>query len=140
MVGRGLIVAALVRTVTHKGGNDFLDNYLDVAIFGLVAAGMVVVTLWISALLAPRRPYAKKLSTYECGEEPFHDARINFHIRYFVFALTFFVFDMEAIFLYPWAVVFRDLGVFAFVEMIIFLVILAVGLLYAWKKKVLQWV
>lgn len=117
-----------------------MGSYLDVAMFFAVAAGFIVVTMGLNYVLSPRNPYPAKLVTYECGENPFDDARVNFHIRFYIFALTFFVFDMEAIFLYPWAVVFKSLGLFAFVEMVIFLAILAIGLLYAYKKKVLQWV
>lgn len=115
-------------------------SYLDVGVFIIIAFGFVIVTMWMNRLLAPYHPDKAKLEAYECGEEVFTDARINFHIRYYVFALTFFVFDVEAIFMYPWAVNFRGLSVFALVEMFIFLVILALGLAYAWRKKVLQWV
>ncbi|MHB9145479.1 MAG: NADH-quinone oxidoreductase subunit A [Symbiobacteriia bacterium] len=105
-----------------------------------MALGFVVVTMWMNRLIAPFHPGRAKLETYECGEEVFTDARINFNIRYYIFALTFFVFDVEAIFMYPWAVNFRVLPLFALVEMFIFLTILALGLAYAWRKKVLQWV
>lgn len=122
------------------GGMKFLGSYLDVAMFLAAGAGFVVVSMGINYLLSPRNPYPAKLVTYECGESPVGDARVNFHIRFYIFALTFFVFDMEAVFLYPWAVVFKSLGLFALVQMLIFLGILAIGLLYAYKKKVLQWV
>lgn len=117
-----------------------MDSYLDVGTFAIIGILFVVISLKLNQFLSPRNPVVEKLTTYECGEEPFHDARINFNIRYYIFALTFFVFDLEAIFLYPWAVAFKDMGLFGFMEMVVFLVILAVGLLYAWKKKVLQWV
>ena len=117
-----------------------MEGYLDVAVFLIVGVAFVLISLGMNRMLAPHNPDAAKLVTYECGEEPVSDAQINFHIRYYIFALTFFVFDMEAIFLYPWAVIFKDLGLFALMEMFVFLGILAIGLLYAWKKKVLQWV
>lgn len=116
------------------------NGYLDVVTFMLVGALFAFAGPYISRLLAPHDPYAKKLETYECGELSLHDARVNFNIRYYVFALTFFVFDLEAVFLYPWAAAFKNLGLFAFMEMVVFLVILAVGLAYAWRKKVLEWV
>lgn len=117
-----------------------LTSYVDVAVFGIIGAGFVAISMVLNKLLSQRDPYANKLETYESGEYTFSDARINFNIRYYVFALTFFVFDLEAIFMYPWAVTFKTLDLFGFMEMVIFLVILGVGLLYAWKKKVLKWV
>lgn len=101
----------------------------------------MIVTLLLNYIVAPKNPgHGEKLETYECGEPPFHDAMVNFNIRYYIFALTFFVFDMEAIFLYPWAVAFDQLGVFGLVAMGLFLLILLEGLIYAWKKGVLRWV
>lgn len=120
-------------------------SYVDVAVFAAVGAGFVALSMLLNKLLASANPYGNKLETYECGEDSFQDARINFNIRYYIFALTFFVFDVEAVFIYPWAVVFKELsqvglGMFVLVEMTLFLVVLGVGLLYAWKKKVLRWV
>lgn len=107
----------------------------------IVAVGFVFGGFAMMRLLGPQNPLAgEKLETYECGELPFDDAIVNFNIRYYVFALTFFVFDMEAIFLYPWAVVFKDMGLFGLMEMIVFLAVLAIGLLYAYRKNVLHWV
>lgn len=117
-----------------------MTSYVDVAVFGVIGAGFVALSMGLNRLLSRSNPYANKLETYESGEHTFSDARINFNIQYYVFALTFFVFDLEAIFLYPWAVTFKTLDLFGFIEMAIFLVILGVGLLYAWKKKVLKWV
>lgn len=115
-------------------------SYVDVGVFTVIAVGFVIVTMWLNRLIAPFHPDPAKLEAYECGEAPFMDARINFHIRYYIFALTFFVFDVEAIFMYPWAVNFRGLSLFALIEMFVFLAILAIGLAYAWRKKALQWV
>jgi NADH-quinone oxidoreductase subunit A len=116
-------------------------SYVDIVATAIVAIGFVLANYAVVALLAPKNPFqGEKLETYECGELPFDDALVNFNIRYYVFALTFFVFDMEAIFLYPWAVVFGNLGLAGLVEMLTFLAILAVGLFYAYKKRVLHWV
>lgn len=116
-------------------------SYVDILATAIVAIGFVLVNYGVVWLIAPKNPLqGEKLETYECGELPFEDALVNFNIRYYVFALTFFVFDMEAIFLYPWAVVFNGLGVFGLVEMLAFLIVLGIGLLYAYKKRVLHWV
>lgn len=117
-----------------------VQNYLEVGIFALVAVAFVAITLGIGSLLRPKHPYANKLSPYECGEEPIGEGQVRFHIRYYIFALVFLVFDVEIIFLYPWAVVFEGLGLFALVEMLLFIGMLVVGLVYAWRKKVLRWV
>lgn len=116
-------------------------SYVDILATAIVAVGFVLLNYLVVKLFSPSNPLqGEKLETYECGELPFDDALINFNIRYYVFALTFFVFDMEAIFLYPWAVVFDVLGFGALMEMIMFLVVLAAGLFYAFKKGVLHWV
>jgi NADH-quinone oxidoreductase subunit A len=116
-------------------------SYVDILATAIVAIGFILGNYLMVWLLAPKNPLqGEKLETYECGELPFDDALVNFNIRYYVFALTFFVFDMEAIFLYPWAVVFNALGLAALLEMFSFLLVLAVGLFYAYKKGVLHWV
>ncbi len=116
-------------------------SYVDILATAIVAIGFVLINYGVVWLIAPKNPLqGEKLETYECGELPFDDALVNFNIRYYVFALTFFVFDMEAIFLYPWAVVFNGLGIFGLVEMLAFLIVLGIGLLYAYKKRVLHWV
>jgi NADH-quinone oxidoreductase subunit A len=116
-------------------------SYVDIIALAIVAIGFVLGNYFVIHLLAPKNPLqGEKLETYECGELPFDDALVNFNIRYYVFALTFFVFDMEAIFLYPWAVVFNSLGLFGLIEMFSFLAVLGIGLLYAIKKGVLHWV
>ena len=117
-----------------------MNAYIDVAIFLLTGILFVAVSLGLSALLRPRNPYPQKLDIYECGQTPFGEAQTRFNIRYYIFALVFVIFDVETVFLYPWGVVFQQLGWFALVEMLIFLLILVVGLVYAWKKRVLQWV
>ena len=114
--------------------------YVDVAVFLVTAVAFVAVSLGLSALLRPRNPYPQKLDIYECGQAPFGEAQTRFNIRYYIFALVFVIFDVETVFLYPWGVVFQEVGWLALVEMIVFLLILVVGLVYAWKKRVLQWV
>ena len=90
-------------------------------------------------MLAEQRPNAEKRSAYECGFEAFEDARMQFDVRFYLVAILFVVFDLESAFLFPWAVVLNKIGLFGFVEMMMFLVILLVGYIYAWKKGALQW-
>jgi NADH-quinone oxidoreductase subunit A len=103
-----------------------------------VALGYVLVTLprW----LAPRTPSELKSRAYECGEVPVGEPWIRFHVGYYIFALAFVVFDVEAVFLYPWAMVIKRIGVYGLVQMAIFIGILVLGLAYAWRKGVLKWV
>jgi NADH-quinone oxidoreductase subunit A len=116
-------------------------DYGYVAFFLLVGILFVIVNIEVlSRLLRPHRPTPEKLTTYECGEEPVGGSWIRFHVRYYLYALVFVVFAVETVFLFPWAVAFRALGLFAFVEMVIFIVILLVGLGYAWAKGALSWV
>jgi len=116
-------------------------TYVTIIAMIIVAVGFVLGNYFAIWVLAPKNPLqGEKLETYECGELPFDDALVNFNIRYYVFALTFFVFDMEVIFLYPWAVVFDQLGIYGLVSMLGFLSVLGIGLLYAYKKGVLHWV
>lgn len=105
-------------------------------IIGIVFVGGAFVVNW---LLRPRRPYPAKLSTYECGEEPVGSAWVRFNVRFYVIALIFLIFEVEVLFLFPWAMVYRSLGIFAFVEMLVFLVILFVGYAYVWVKGDLSW-
>jgi NADH-quinone oxidoreductase subunit A len=117
----------------------FLTNWLYVAVF--LGAGVVLVALILAFefLINPRHPSATKLSTYECGIVPVGDSWHPFAVRYYVFALLFLIFDVEAVFLFPWAVEFRSLGTAGFVEVLVFIGVLAVGLVYAWKKGALDW-
>ena len=119
--------------------SDFLRSYLTVAIFGGVAVLLVAALLGISSLLRPRRPTPQKYVAYESGVDPVGTGWSQSQIRYYVFALLFVMFDVEAVFIFPWAVRLEVLGVFGLVEMIVFIVILALGLVYAWRKGVLQW-
>ena len=114
--------------------------YLYVGIFMLLVTGFVASVLVLARLISPSRRSKTKAQTYETGETTVTDPWRPFPVRYYVFALLFLIFDVEAAFLYPWAVIYRDLGVYGFVEMCIFVSILGVGLVYAWKKGALKWV
>lgn len=124
----------------EKEGPIVLEQYTDVAVFALVGALFVIVTMFVGILFRPNNPYTAKLSTYECGEVAVGEGQIKFNIRYYIFALVFVVFDVETVFLYPWAVVFEEIGLFAFVEMLLFIAMLVIGLIYAFRKRVLRWV
>lgn len=116
-----------------------LVDWLYVAVFAVVGTIMAALPLAVVWLLAPRLDQPQKTLTYESGVIPFGQAWAQFNVRYYLFALVFVVFDVEVIYLYPWAIVFRQLGALAFTEMLIFLFILLVGLAYAWKKGALEW-
>ncbi len=115
---------------------DF-GTVLVAALLGII---MVAVPLIVQWLIAPSKKTKEKLETYECGEVPEGSAWLQFNIRFYVIALIFLIFDVEVVFLFPWAVVFKELGLLAMVEMAIFLVILIVGLAYVWVKSDLDWV
>lgn len=116
-----------------------LVDWLYVGIFVIVGAVMAALPLGIVWVLSPRLALPQKRMTYESGVVPFGQAWAQFNVRYYLFGLIFVIFDVEVIYLYPWAIVFRQLGKFAFVEMLIFLVILMIGLAYAWRKGALEW-
>jgi len=116
-----------------------LLNYLPIAIYLLVVIGFGAIVVLLSAFLGPRVPGKVKLETYECGMEPIGSNRSRSSIKFYVIAMLFIVFDVEAVFLYPWAVIFKELRLFGFVEMGIFIVILFAGLAYVWRKGALEW-
>jgi NADH-quinone oxidoreductase subunit A len=120
--------------------SEFLRQYLTVAIFAGAAVLMVGAMLGVGRVLRPVRPQPQKYLNYECGVDPVGVGWSQSQIRYYVFALLFVMFDVEAVFIFPWAVRLEALQVFGLVEMIIFIFILALGLLYAWRKRVLRWV
>ena len=120
--------------------SQFLRQYLTVAVFGGAAVLMVGAMLGLGRLLRPTRPQTGKYMNYECGVDPVGVGWSQSQIRYYVFALLFVMFDVEAVFIFPWAIRLEQLAVFGLVEMGIFVVILALGLLYAWRKGVLRWV
>src|SRR6187399_2473280 len=121
-------------------GTSFLAGHSAIAVFLAVAVGFLVVNLLVWKIIRPSRFSEEKLTTYECGENPTGSAWIQFNIRFYVFALIFIVFDVEAVFLLPWAVVFRQLGPLAFMEGLVFIAILVVALAYVWRKGDLEWV
>jgi NADH-quinone oxidoreductase subunit A len=116
-----------------------LENYLPVLIFVIVGLIFGAVMIGIGFILGPHRPDSEKNSPYECGFEAFEDARMKFDVRYYLVAILFIIFDLEIAFLFPWAVVLRDIGIFGFLAMAIFLGILVIGFIYEWKKGALQW-
>jgi len=117
----------------------FADPYFSVLLLLIIAVGMAVGFVFLSQALGPRKYEQVKYSVYECGVDPFTSATVRVSVKFYLVALLFILFDLETAFLYPWAVLFRDLGLFGFVEMAIFVGILLVGLVYAWKKGALEW-
>ena len=120
--------------------SDFLRQYLTVAIFAGAAVLMVGLMLGAGRLIRPTRPQPQKYLNYECGVDPVGSGWSQSHVRYYIFALLFVMFDVEAVFIFPWAVRLDAMAVFGLVEMAIFIVVLALGLLYAWRKGVLRWI
>lgn len=120
--------------------SEFLRDYLTVAIFGGVAVGLLLVVLTIGKFLRPTRHQQDKFLTYESGVDPVGDSWAEMPIRYYVFALLFVMFDVEVVFIFPWATRLESYGWFGVIEMTIFITILALGILYAWRKKVLTWI
>ena len=116
-----------------------LENYFPVLLFILVGLAIGVIPLVLGWLLGPNRPDAAKLSPYECGFEAFEDARMKFDVRYYLVAILFILFDLEIAFLFPWAIVLMEIGMFGFVSMMVFLAILVAGFIYEWKKGALEW-
>ena len=118
---------------------DYFAQYITIGIFAVIGTVLVFGTFALSKVLRPNVPSREKSTTYESGIDPVGAGWTQTNVRYYLFALLFVVFDVEAVFLFPWAIVFEDLGTQAFVEMVIFIGILALALLYAIKKKVLAW-
>jgi NADH-quinone oxidoreductase subunit A len=119
--------------------SEFLRAYLLVAVFGAAAVLVVLGVLSLGSLIRPKNPTRQKLLTYESGVDPTGSGFLQSNIRYYVFALLFVMFDVEAVFIFPWALGLEDYDVFGLVEMVVFIVILALGLVYAWRKGVLKW-
>jgi len=119
--------------------DSYFYHYFFIGIFVLFALVFPLLPILLAKVVAPKKPSATKNASYECGLEAEGDPWIQFRIQYYIFALIFVIFDVETIFIYPWAVSFKQLGLFGFVEMILFIGILSVGLIYAWRKKALQW-
>jgi NADH-quinone oxidoreductase subunit A len=132
-------MAALFTGRAVEERSQVLGEYLPTLLFLFVAGGIGVALIVIGNVLGPRRPNAEKLSPYECGFPAFEDARMQFDVRYYLVAILFIVFDLEIAFVFPWALVFRDLGVYGLVEMGVFLALLVIGFAYVWKKGALEW-
>jgi NADH-quinone oxidoreductase subunit A len=115
------------------------DNWGFVALFLLIAVAVPLLAMGMAWLLRPHRPGPIKSMTYECGLQTTGETWVQFKVQYYLYALIFVLFDVETVFLYPWAVAYNRLPMFALVEMVVFLGILAIGLLYAWRKGALEW-
>ena len=114
-------------------------DYLPILAFLVFAILFVVVTIALSSIVGTKKSTPIKTMPYECGIDPVGNARRRFSIKFYMIAMLFIIFDIEAVFLYPWAVIFKDLKIFGFIEMGLFILILVVGLIYAWKKGALEW-
>ena len=119
--------------------NAFLLQYLPIVIFLGIAALVGILFMVAAFLMAPSNPDSEKLSAYECGFNAFDDARMKFDVRFYLVAILFIIFDLEVAFLFPWAVAFKEVGVFGFWSMMIFLGVLTIGFIYEWKKGALEW-
>ena len=120
-------------------GFSVLTEYLPILLFLIVAGGLGVLLLAVGWVFGPRSANKEKSAAYECGFEAFEDARMPFDVRYYLIAILFIIFDLEIAFLFPWAVVFKDIGLVALIEMAIFLALLLLGFVYCWKKGALEW-
>jgi NADH-quinone oxidoreductase subunit A len=119
--------------------NELLLDYLPLVVFIAVAIGLCLVLLVTSFVIAYKQPDPEKLSAYECGFNPFDDARMKFDVRYYLVAILFIIFDLEVTFLFPWAISFGDLGFFGYWSMMVFLGVLTIGFIYEWRKGALEW-
>jgi NADH:ubiquinone oxidoreductase subunit 3 (subunit A) len=116
------------------------NDWLFIGVFLVLAPVFPALALLIPRVIAPRKPYSLKSETYECGIETVGSSWVQFRIQYYIFALVFLIFDVETVFLYPWAAAFDQLPLFAVLEGILFILILVAGLIYAWRKGVLEWI
>lgn len=115
------------------------SNYLPILIFIGVAIAFFTVVMFLGQLVRPNRPYRAKMAPYESGSPLFQDARVQFPMRYYIVAMLFVIFDIEIVFMFPWAIAFSKLGLVGLVEMVVFIAILVVGFWYAWMKGALEW-
>ena len=118
---------------------DFLNNYLTIIIFLALALMLSLGFVILNFAFSPKNPDPEKLSSYECGFEPFNDSRMEFDIRFYLVAILFIIFDLEIAFLFPWAITLGNIGYFGFFSMMLFLFILTIGFIYEWKKGALDW-
>ena len=119
--------------------SEFLQNYFSILLFLIIALILSVGFIMVNFLFSPKNPDPEKLSSYECGFEPFSDSRIEFDVRFYLVAILFIIFDLEIAFLFPWAISLGQIGLFGFISMMIFLFILTIGFIYEWKKGALDW-
>jgi NADH-quinone oxidoreductase subunit A len=119
--------------------HDLLRDYLPLVIFMAIAAGLAIALMASALLIAVRNPDPEKLSAYECGFNPFDDARMKFDVRFYLVSLLFIIFDLEVAFLFPWAIALKQLGIFGFWSMMVFLGVLTIGFIYEWRKGALEW-
>jgi NADH-quinone oxidoreductase subunit A len=118
---------------------NIAQDYLPILIFMIIAVGLAMVMVIIPFIVGKIRPDSEKLSAYECGFEAFQDARAPFDVRFYLVAILFIIFDLEIAFLFPWAIVIKEIGLFGFFSMMTFLFVLTVGFIYEWKKGALEW-
>ena len=118
---------------------EYLNDYLPIILFLFIAMILSGAFIVVNFILSPKNPDPEKLSAYECGFEPFEDSRIEFDIRFYLVAILFIIFDLEIVFLFPWAISLGNIGLLGFVSMMIFLFILTIGFIYEWKKGALDW-
>ena len=133
-VGHAIILVDMFYTIP-----SCVQEYLPIVIFFVIAIVVSLVAIGIPLIFSENRPYKAKLSPYECGFKEFGDARSRFDIRFYLVAILFIIFDIEVIFLFPWSVVLKDIGIYGYFSMMIFLAVLIVGFIYEWKKGALEW-
>ena len=116
-----------------------LSEYLPILLFLIIAIIFSIGALSLSFIVSPKKPSDEKLSPYECGFEPFEDARVKFDVRFYLIAILFIIFDLEIAFLFPWSVALSEIGLYGFFSMLVFLFLLTIGFIYEWKKGALEW-
>lgn len=126
-------------SLVYMMSSELLANYLPIVIFLGIASGLAAAMVLASFVLAKQKPDAEKNSAYECGFEPFDDARSKFDVRFYLVSILFIIFDLEVAFLFPWSITLGKLGAFGFWSMMVFLGVLTVGFIYEWRKGALDW-
>jgi len=116
-----------------------INQYIPVLIMIVAASGTAIGMIVLTSVLGPKKKFPEKMEPFECGVSPIYNPKSRFSIRFYVVAMLFIIFDIEAVFLFPWAVIFKELGMFGFIEMMVFIVVLTVGLIYIWRKGALEW-
>ena len=134
-----LILASGSDASDREGMSSYFESYLTVGAFAVLGAVLVLVMLGVASVLAPNNPSPQKELTYESGVDPVGSGWSQSYVRYYVFGLLFVIFDVEAVFIFPWAILLEELGLFGLIEMLVFIAILILGLVYAIRKGVLRW-